>query len=172
MSKLVDNACLWWKKLNFHFLNSLFSGIADFFWCLNCPDIVVVADRSHRTPTPKHTHTWVRAALTLTSALVWIISSSIKIRNLKRNVRACVNLVERMVSLGLVSYDLYTKCSYSKTCSAWIQHRWVTLNPNVFYPNLRSIRSTFKTVSQSLLCYSARLIRNLLCLFGSSVSDL
>ncbi len=27
MSKL-HNACLWWKKLNFHFLNSLFSGIA------------------------------------------------------------------------------------------------------------------------------------------------
>ena len=29
MSKLVDNACLWRKKLNFHFLISLFSGIAD-----------------------------------------------------------------------------------------------------------------------------------------------
>ncbi len=28
MSKLVDNVCLWWKKLNFHFWNSLFSGIA------------------------------------------------------------------------------------------------------------------------------------------------
>ena len=28
MSKLVENACLWWKKLNFHFLISLFSGIA------------------------------------------------------------------------------------------------------------------------------------------------
>ena len=27
MSKLVGNACLWQKKLNFHFLNSLFSGI-------------------------------------------------------------------------------------------------------------------------------------------------
>ncbi len=24
----MDNACLWWKKLNFHFLISLFSGIA------------------------------------------------------------------------------------------------------------------------------------------------
>ncbi len=28
MSKLVDNVCLWQKKLNFHFWNSLFSGIA------------------------------------------------------------------------------------------------------------------------------------------------
>ncbi len=28
MSKLGDNACLWGKKLNFHFLISLFSGIA------------------------------------------------------------------------------------------------------------------------------------------------
>ncbi len=28
MSKLVDNACLWRKKLNFHFLISLFSSIA------------------------------------------------------------------------------------------------------------------------------------------------
>ncbi len=31
MSKVVDNACLWWKKLNFHFLFSLFSGIAAFW---------------------------------------------------------------------------------------------------------------------------------------------
>ncbi len=28
MLKLIDNVCLWWKKLNFHFWNSLFSGIA------------------------------------------------------------------------------------------------------------------------------------------------
>ncbi len=29
MSKLVNSACLWRKKLNFHFLLSLFSGIAE-----------------------------------------------------------------------------------------------------------------------------------------------
>ncbi len=29
LSKLVDNACLWWKKLNFIFFMSLFSGIAE-----------------------------------------------------------------------------------------------------------------------------------------------
>ncbi len=33
MSKLVDNVCLWWKKLNFHFWNSLFSGIALVWTC-------------------------------------------------------------------------------------------------------------------------------------------
>ena len=32
MSKLVYNACLWWKKLNFIFFMSLFSGIATYHW--------------------------------------------------------------------------------------------------------------------------------------------
>ena len=31
ISKLTDNACLWQKKLNFHFLISVFSGIANFW---------------------------------------------------------------------------------------------------------------------------------------------
>ena len=33
MSKLVHNVCLWGKKLNFHFWNSPFSGIAQWMLC-------------------------------------------------------------------------------------------------------------------------------------------
>ena len=95
MSKLLDNGCLWQKKLNFHFLNSLFSyfGGAKIASWTSDPSLI---PKGGRCP-PGSAYMWARNTVTPTESKRGYFDTSVPVCSkmlcdFAKNFRIAINI--------------------------------------------------------------------------------